>query len=191
MGRTAGCQDAGALGRYRMDLQYDGTDFYGWARQPGLRTIEGCLLGAFVKMMGFEPTLRVAGRTDAGVHARRQVVSLDLPASGPRGALDTRRLVGSLNALTPPGLTVASLTPAAPGFDARRDAVGRGYRYLLELGSVGSPFLTRYAWHVGAVLDVEAMEAAGIAPLARHRRALVPASHGADPCRHHGRHRAR
>ena len=65
---------------HRMELQYDGTGLHGWAKQEGLPTVEGCLEGALRTVLGAAPALRVAGRTDAGVHARRQVVSLLLPA---------------------------------------------------------------------------------------------------------------
>ena len=65
---------------HRMELQYDGTGLHGWAKQEGLPTVEGCLESACATVLGHAPGLRVAGRTDAGVHARRQVVSLRLPA---------------------------------------------------------------------------------------------------------------
>ncbi len=137
---------------YRMELQYDGTDLYGWAKQPGIATVEGSLEQALLTVLGRSPALRVAGRTDAGVHARRQVVGLRLP-----GGLDTAKLVRSLNALTPPGMSVTRLLPAPAGFDARRDAVSRTYRYFLQVGGVDSPFCARYSWRVEAGVDVEAL----------------------------------
>jgi Pseudouridylate synthase len=146
--------------RYRMDLQYDGQAFYGWARQPGIPTVEGALESAFATVLGMVPRLSVAGRTDAGVHARRQVVSLDLPVSGPGSPFRSARLMHSLNALTPAGVMITSLRPATPGFDARRDAVGRSYRYFITLGPTQSPFRRAYAWHVGYPLDLVAMEVA-------------------------------
>ena len=112
---------------YRLELQYDGTDLHGWAKQEGCATVEGRLEQALTTVLGKSPALRVAGRTDAGVHARRQVVSLRLPAG-----LDAAKLAHSLNALTPPGISVTDLWPAPPGFDARKDALSRTYRYFLQ-----------------------------------------------------------
>ena len=154
--------------RYRMDLQYDGEGFFGWARQTGLETVQGALEAALRTVLGTVPSLSVAGRTDTGVHARRQVVSLDLPDAGSAGSLDPFRLMASLNALTPPGLSVVSLAAAPPGFDARHDATSRSYRYFITPGPVQSPFRRAYAWHVGYPLDVVAMEAASRIVLGRH-----------------------
>lgn len=154
--------------RYRMDLQYDGEGFFGWARQREMVTVQGALEAALGTVLGMVPTLSVAGRTDTGVHARRQVVSFDLPDTSPQQHLDPLRLVGSLNALTPPGLTVVSLVAAAPGFDARRDATSRSYRYFITPGPVQSPFRRAYAWHVGYPLDVVGMQQASRVVLGRH-----------------------
>jgi tRNA pseudouridine38-40 synthase len=109
------------------------------------------------------PWLVVAGRTDTGVHAWRQVVSLELSPSP-----DAAPVLGSLNALTPAGLAVRSLQPAAPDFDARRDALSRSYRYFLWTGAVQNPFWRGYSWHVGAGLDEEAMAEAATMLLGRH-----------------------
>ena len=151
-----------------MDLQYDGQGFFGWARQREMVTVQGVLETALGAVLGMVPTLSVAGRTDTGVHARRQVVSFDLPDPSPRGRPDLLRLVGSLNAMTPPGLTVVSLVAALPEFDARRDAISRSYRYFITRGPVQSPFRRAYAWHVGYPLDVVGMEEAARAVLGRH-----------------------
>ena len=137
---------------YRMELQYDGTDLHGWAKQEKCATVEGSLERALVTVLGRSPALRVAGRTDAGVHARRQVVSLCLP-----GGLDTPKLVRSLNSLTPSGISVTHLLPAPAGFDARRDALSRTYRYFLQVGGVDSPFCARYSWRVEPGVDVEVL----------------------------------
>jgi tRNA pseudouridine38-40 synthase len=139
---------------YRMHLQYDGTDLCGWAKQAGRRTVQGCLEEAFVTVMGRAPGLRVAGRTDAGVHARHQVASVRLPLD-----IDVGRLARSLNALTPPCIAV-TLLEVAPGFDARRHAVSRTYRYFVQLGGVDSPFFSRYVWRVPVAIDVALLEAA-------------------------------
>ena len=148
---------------HRMELQYDGTGLHGWAKQDGLLTVEGSLESAFSTVLGAAPVMRVAGRTDAGVHARRQVVSLVLP-----GDTDLGRLRASLNALTPPGVAVTRIVPAPTGFDARRDAAGRTYRYFLSNSAVVSPFWGRYCWHVPEDLDLSAMGAAAEATAGRH-----------------------
>jgi tRNA pseudouridine38-40 synthase len=151
---------------YRLELQYDGTDMCGWAKQPGGTSVEGSLEEAFSRVLGAAPRLVVAGRTDAGVHARRQVVSFSPTA--PLHSVDLPRLLHSLNALTPPGIAGMALEEAPDGFDARRDARVRSYRYFIWLGRTQSPFVTRYSWHVPQYLDLDAMAAAAAVVLGRH-----------------------
>jgi tRNA pseudouridine38-40 synthase len=148
---------------HRMELQYDGTGLHGWAKQEGLTTVEGSLEAALATILGRVPALRVAGRTDAGVHARRQVVNLLLPA-----ATDPARLATSLNALTPPGIVVTRIARVAEGFDARRDVTSRTYRYFLSTALTPSPFWGRYCWHVGRRLDTAALRASAAATEGRH-----------------------
>jgi tRNA pseudouridine38-40 synthase len=148
---------------YCLELQYDGTGLHGWAKQVGCLTVEGSLEEAFGTVLGRVPTLRVAGRTDAGVHARRQVVSLRLPVG-----TDTGRLARSLNALTPHGVAVTGLRPAPAGFDARGDATSRSYRYFLQSGGVESPFASRYCWRVMAPVRVDLMRPAAALIQGRH-----------------------
>jgi tRNA pseudouridine38-40 synthase len=146
-----------------MEMQYDGTGVHGWAKQDGLFTVEGSLERALRTVLGSAPSLRVAGRTDAGVHARRQVTSLRLPAG-----TDLHRLRASLNALTPPGIAVTRISRAPEGFDARRDATSRVYRYYLSTLPVVSPFWSRYCWHVPGDLDMAALRATAAATAGRH-----------------------
>lgn len=148
---------------YRMELQYDGTGLHGWAKQDGLATVEGSLETALRVVIGHSPALRVAGRTDAGVHARRQVVSLALP-----GRIEPRRLAASINALTPQGISVMRLSRAAPDFDARRDALTRTYRYFLCVGPVVPPFWAPYCWRVSGPLNTAAMQEAALLVRGRH-----------------------
>jgi tRNA pseudouridine38-40 synthase len=150
--------------KVRLDLQYDGAGFHGWAVQPGVRTVQGNLEEALATVVGSPvPSLVVAGRTDAGVHARRQVVSLSLP-----DGLDLARLRHSLDALTTSDLSLAAVTRVAPGFDARRDALWRSYRYFLSPTLSASPFLRRYSWHAPWPLDWEAMQKAASLVVGRH-----------------------
>ena len=158
--RAAGEVAPGAW--YRLVLEYDGGAFHGWQRQPGLRTVEGELRAALRPLCGAEePELTAASRTDAGAHAHGQVVGLRTARPWPPDTL--RRAVG---ATLPPDLTVSSVTVAAEGFHARRDAVRRTYRYLLVPRRV--PIARRYAWEVGAPLDLAAMRRAAALLGGRH-----------------------
>jgi tRNA pseudouridine38-40 synthase len=149
---------------YRMELQYDGSSLHGWAKQAGgLSTVEGCLERALNTAVGHVPSLRVAGRTDAGVHARRQVVSLQLPAN-----VDHRRLLTSLNALTPPSIAVTRLVPAAVGFDARRQALSRTYRYYVLVAGTVSPFWRPYCWWLPGPLEARPMREAASLVAGKH-----------------------
>lgn len=114
--------------RVRFDLEYDGGGFSGWQLQPGELTVQGALEHALSVVFG-GARIRVhgAGRTDSGVHAEGQVAHANLPDL--RGGADRLKL--SLNALTPPGLVVHSITPAPADFDARKSATARIYRYRL------------------------------------------------------------
>ncbi len=142
---------------YRLDLAYDGSGFHGYARQPDVRTVQGELEGALMRILGLRrsPATRVAGRTDAGVHARGQVVSLDLPQ-----AVDADRLHRSLNSILSPEVVVRRLAEAPPGFDARRWARSRTYRYRILNAPLADPFLSPTSWHVAEPLSSSAMGAA-------------------------------
>ena len=142
------------LSTFRLALAYDGTDYLGWQIQPRGRTVQGALLEA---ARGFDPHARVVGasRTDAGVHALRQVASLTT-----RAALSRDAVQGALNATLPRDIRVLDVRPAPAGFDARRAAVGKRYAYLMDVGQVASPLLRRFAWHVPCALDVDAMRRA-------------------------------
>jgi len=148
---------------HRMELQYDGTGLRGWAKQAGLPTVEGCLETALARILGVCPELRVAGRTDSGVHARRQVVSLLLP-----GDVDLGLLRRSLNALTPAGIAVTRLDPAPPDFNARRDARSRTYRYFISDKDAASPFWVRYSWPIWGDLDPDALMATAAVVVGHH-----------------------
>ena len=154
----------GGLVRFRLDLAYDGTDFSGWARQPGRRTVEQTLADAIAQVLrlGAPPALTVAGRTDAGVHATGQVAHVDLPA--PPTDIDlARRLAGVL----PDDVVVAAATVAPSGFDARFSAVGRRYRYRLTDGAP-DPLRRRDTVAWPKPLDVDAMHAAAQRLLGEH-----------------------
>lgn len=158
--------------RIRLDIAYDGTHFRGWARQPGLRTVQGTLEGALERIVGSPVRLVVAGRTDAGVHATGQVAHVDLDdaqwarvarrngraAEDPAGSL-AARMRGVLGQY--PDATVHRTSVAPAGFDARFSAVWRRYTYRLADLTVGyQPMMRHNTTMVRAVLDEERMNAA-------------------------------
>ncbi len=118
----------------RLDLEYDGSGFRGWASQPGLRTVQGELEAGLGTVLREPVRLTVAGRTDAGVHARGQVASFAMSGAVP-GDLARR-----LNGIGPDDLAVTAATAVEEGFDARRDALSRSYRYRLLTRRAPSPF---------------------------------------------------
>jgi len=139
----------------RLTLAYDGTRFRGWAQQKGQRTVEGVLEDALSRFVDRMPRLSVAGRTDAGVHARGQVASF---ASD--GALDLVRLHRSLNALIAPEVVVLDIRSVADGFDARFSATAREYRYRIDVGPWPDPFDARFVWHRPGQVSLPAMRSA-------------------------------
>ncbi len=138
----------------KLTLAYDGTGFRGWARQPGERTVEGVLREALENVFEKTDGLAVAGRTDAGVHALANVVTVEA-AGGP----PPERAARALNALLPSDLAVCGCEQAPPGFHARFSARSRSYRYRIWRAAVPSPFEARGAlWHP-APLDLERLAA--------------------------------
>lgn len=140
-------------------VSYDGAPFAGFARQPGLETVQGTLEHAFGTALRRPVQTVCAGRTDAGVHALGQVVSFPISESE-REERSLRRLKRSANALSGPDISVRKLVAMPAGFSARFDAYEREYRYFIVSGDVAPVFLRRYAWHVGGELDVDAMSEA-------------------------------
>jgi tRNA pseudouridine38-40 synthase len=142
----------------RLEIEYDGTGFAGWAVQPGLRTVQGELQTALAVLARAPVTLAVAGRTDRGVHARGQVAS----HAGPPGNLR------SLNALLPDDLAVLGWEAAEDGFDARRDAIGRTYRYRVLARRVPGAFEQRRALWWPHRVDEDALRACAALLPGRH-----------------------
>jgi tRNA pseudouridine38-40 synthase len=139
--------------RARLLVAYDGTDYHGFAENAGVPTVAGVLRAAIEQVTGVAVELTAAGRTDSGVHAWGQVVSVDLPADG----LDLGRLQRSVNALLRPAVVVRAVERAPDGFDARFSALWRRYRYSILNRPVPDPFLARTAWHVAEPLDLAAL----------------------------------
>ena len=174
---------SGALVRLRIDLAYDGAPFSGWAAQPSLPTVQGTVEAALELVLRHPVRTVVAGRTDTGVHARRQTVHVDVPADAwetvarraeiDPGAALVRRLNGALNRVLGKDRSAVGLQPAAgavvvhdaavapAGFDARFSALSRSYAYRISDAASGHDPLTRgFAWWVNEELDVPAMNAA-------------------------------
>jgi tRNA pseudouridine38-40 synthase len=137
----------------RLDIEYDGTGFSGWAAQPGLRTVQGELEAALATVLREQVQLTVAGRTDAGVHAWGQVASFVAAAEMP-GDLARR-----LNGLGPRDIAVTAATLAAEGFDARQDATSRTYNYRILTRQASSPFEQNRALWWPHHIDREALDA--------------------------------
>ena len=155
--------------RLRLDLGYDGTDFSGWAAQPGRRTVEGVLSDALTTLLRApEPVrLTVAGRTDAGVHARGQVAHADvdetayLAVPGRSDRSPEQAAITRLAGILPPDVVVHRVCRAPHGFDARFSATSRRYRYrIADAQAVHDPLRRRDTVWLRDTLDVAAMDAA-------------------------------
>ncbi len=162
--------------RLRLDIAYDGTEFSGWAVQPGRRTVQQTVEAALCQVLRLESVSTVvAGRTDAGVHARGQVCHVDVPAAvveeggvdfaGPALASLLRRMAGVL----PVDVHVRAIELAAPGFDARFSALSRRYAYrICDDRALIDPLRRREVLAWPRRLDVEAMNAAATLLLGEH-----------------------
>lgn len=152
--------------RLRIDFGYDGTDFYGWSKQPNLRTIQGEFIAAFTTVFGESENdfgLRVAGRTDAGVHAIGCVAHCDLTDAqlGRLGRQSIDDLAYKLNGLLPNDLRVKSVVVAPVGFDARFSAISRRYRYrIADAAAEANALEARHTLQVSWSLDAAAMNQA-------------------------------
>jgi tRNA pseudouridine38-40 synthase len=136
-------------------LAYDGSGFRGWAKNAGQRTVEGVLSEALSSVLGEDLKLSVAGRTDTGVHARRQVASF-VAADG----VDLERLHRSINGMLAPEIVADEVRRAAEGFDARFSATAREYRYRIDTEAWPDPFEARFVWHRPGSLAVAPMREA-------------------------------
>jgi tRNA pseudouridine38-40 synthase len=127
--------------RLRLDIEYEGTEFAGWAAQPGFRTVEGTVRDALGRLFAGYDNLAVAGRTDAGVHARGQVASVDVDG-GPPAA----NAAEALNTILPDDVSVVGAVEVGEDFDARHSARSRTYRYRIWRRRTPSPFEQRRSW---------------------------------------------
>jgi len=151
-----------AVTTVRLELEYDGSGFRGWAAQPGLRTVQGELEAALATVLREPVQLTVAGRTDTGVHALGQV------ASFVTGAEVREDLARRLNGVGSDDIAVTAATAVEDGFDARGSARSRSYRYRLLTRSAPSPFEQGRALWWPHRLDLEALEACAAALPGNH-----------------------
>ncbi len=167
--------------RVRVDLSYDGTGFAGWAKQPGLRTVQGVLEEALAVVLRTAhrgepaPRVTVAGRTDAGVHARGQVVHVDVTRAtwaavpGRSDRTPAESLALRLSGFLPPDVVVRSVSEAPEGFDARFSAVARRYVYrICDDPALRDPLRRHHVLWNRRSLDVPAMDEGAALVLGRH-----------------------
>ena len=142
------------LSNFALEIAYDGTDFLGYAKQPGKFTVQGVLEKALCLVLGTETfSTFVSGRTDKGVHALSQVVSVSIEHTV---QLDLDKLVRSLEKLTPESISVARAVVVDEGFHARFSAVERRYWYFISTSEFEIPHLRRVSWNVGSSFDLGA-----------------------------------
>lgn len=146
----------------RLDIEYDGSGFRGWAKQPGMRTVQGELETALATVLRDAVELTVAGRTDTGVHARGQVASFKTASEVPA------ELARRLNGVGPQDIGITAAAVVADGFNARRDASSRTYRYRLLTRAAPSPFERGRALWWPHRVDHEALDACTAALLGSH-----------------------
>ncbi|MHB8642957.1 MAG: tRNA pseudouridine(38-40) synthase TruA [Gaiellaceae bacterium] len=156
--------------RLKLTIAYDGTAFRGWAAQPGLRTVEGAVRDAVMSVYTAVHHLAVAGRTDTGVHALANVLSVDVDGGPP-----VDRIAAALNAVLPDDVALVAAEEAAPDFHARFDAMARSYRYRIRQSRVRSPFEARWSWWQPRPLDLDRLHTqAALLEGAHDFRAFTP-----------------
>ena len=172
-----------ALQRWRLLIAYDGAAFRGFAAQPEVPTVAGALSEAIGRTarLAEAPVITCAGRTDAGVHARGQVVHVDIPAAV---SSDGIWLARALNRQLAPRIVVRRADAVEATFDARRSATARSYRYLVWNAPAPDPLLASVSWHVRDPLDLSSMRAASDVFLGTHDfRSFCRRPVGSDPTR--------
>lgn len=152
-------------------VQYDGTDYFGFQRQPDVPTIQSELEAAVSRLVGRETAVTGSGRTDAGAHAFGQTVTFETESPIP-----TARFVSALNALLPDAISVVEAEEVPESFHPRYSAVGKLYGYRILNRELPSPFIGRYAWHVTWDLDIPLMRDAAEVLIGEHDFAAFSSS---------------
>lgn len=148
---------------WKLTLCYDGTDFHGWQVQPGHATIQGELSSAIERVTGESVLPQGSGRTDAGVHARAQVASVELGAPIPPS-----NLLHALNRTLPAAIRVLNAENAPPDFHARHSVRAKTYEYRIFRGEICPPWLTRYVYALNWRLEFNKMEQAASLVIGEH-----------------------
>jgi tRNA pseudouridine38-40 synthase len=148
---------------FALTVCYDGTDFHGWQRQVGMRTVQGTIEEILARITNEAVVTEASGRTDAGVHALGQVVGF---RSATR--IEPHDLRRALNALLPDDVRVLEARIAPDDFHPTLDSLGKRYRYVIDNGPIGDPFRRRTCWHIRGGLDIGAMARAGRALVGTH-----------------------
>ncbi|MCE5216137.1 tRNA pseudouridine(38-40) synthase TruA [bacterium] len=147
----------------KLIVQYDGTDYAGFQVQPDRPTVQGVLEAALSKVLQHEARVTSASRTDAGVHAIGQVVTVQTD-----NPIEVRRLARATNDALPLAVSIAEAEEVSAAFHPRYDAVGKLYCYRILNRETPSPFICRYAWHIRRPLDLEGMQVAAEQLLGTH-----------------------
>lgn len=148
---------------FKLTIAYDGTNFSGWQNQPACRTVQGTLQTAWQEITGESPQASASSRTDAGVHALGNVVSIESSTH-----LVSEQLLNALNAKFPEDLILVAIEEAPAGFHATRQARGKRYRYSIHNSRSRPLFDRNFVWYVPQPLDVEVMHHAGQALVGTH-----------------------
>lgn len=148
---------------FKLTLEYDGTNYHGWQLQKNAVTIQGTLEAALARICGGPIRVRVAGRTDTGVHALGQVVTFTTEKT-----IEHYRLQRALNGLLPRDIVVKRVEEVPETFNPRFDALSRTYRYQIWNQAWPSAIWARYSWHVSFPLNVEAMNQAAALLIGDH-----------------------
>ncbi|MDD5748024.1 MAG: tRNA pseudouridine(38-40) synthase TruA [Actinomycetota bacterium] len=149
--------------RYMVELEYKGSLFHGFQKQPNVRTVQGSLEESLAVMTAREVSVSGAGRTDAGVHAIGQIVAFAL-----EDEIQEERFMRGVNALLPNGVAITSIRRVRDDFDPRRDAIWREYRYFILNRESPSPLLEDFSFHYSRNLDFEKMSEACLLSLGKH-----------------------
>lgn len=149
---------------YALNIKYDGSDFSGFARQPGTKTVQGCVERALTIVLREEILTVCAGRTDAGVHARCQVASFSCITK----IESFDKFLRSLNALVPGTISITKIYEVAENFSARFSARERIYKYYIYISKARPVFTCNFAWHISKSLDIEAMKQASQCLIGEH-----------------------
>ncbi|MFO7871019.1 MAG: tRNA pseudouridine(38-40) synthase TruA [Kiritimatiellia bacterium] len=163
------------MNRYRIDISYDGTRYSGWQIQPGAPSIQGELEKALRRLSAQTPRVHGSGRTDRGVHARKQVAHFDTEKT-----FDAGRLVKGANAVLPHDIRVMKAAPVSSNFHARYSVRRKEYRYFISRARVISPFLSRYRTRATPDIDIEAMKKAASYLTGNHDFAAYTANANRD-----------